>query len=135
MKPVSPVLQDPAADAVKAHEIVLGENQPQYVPLPALCQSVTVKDDVMSGPFVSDIRQANYVITRWELSDEDIARIVETKSIYLSTWKSVGEFFNPMALSTEAPIQATDITVSPVERLIDERERAMPIEETGSEGN
>lgn len=127
MKPTSPVLLDVAA--MQQQEIVLGENQPQYVPLPALCQTVAMKDNVLTGPFVKDIRQANYVMMRWELSDEDIERIRESKSIYVSTWKTQGEFFNPIAVSAEPPITAADITFTPV------AEPEKPIHETESADN
>lgn len=132
MQPISPVLP---GSTVQSLEIVLGEGQKEFAPLPALCQTLALRDGVLSGPFVQDIRQANYVVTRWELTDEDIERLKESRSIYVSTWKPIGEAFNAMTLDTEPPIQPTDITITPVERLIDERERAMPIQDTDSESN
>ncbi len=62
MTPVSPVV--PGSAEV---EIVLGKNQPQYTPLPALYL------DTISCP----------MITRWRLSDEERKLIAEGADIVL----------------------------------------------------
>ena len=48
--------------------VVFGENQPEYQPLPAL---------VLPG-------SEGEVITCWELSDEEIEKVVKNKCIYFS---------------------------------------------------
>ncbi len=50
----------------KGHNIVFGESQPQYKPLPAL--------KLENGQ----------VITCWELSDEEVAAIVNNKQLFIS---------------------------------------------------
>lgn len=58
---------------------VIGENQAEYMPLPALVKPCSVRD----GDDVNVIPRGN-VISCWELSDEEIAEIVKTKRVYLS---------------------------------------------------
>jgi hypothetical protein len=98
MKPVSPVL--PHRPEFADDEIVLGKDQ-QIMNLPALCESIRGANIAM----VRNIFDANYVMTRWELTDEDIQRIQETRSIYFETWKNFNEAFQPIRLSTIAPDQ------------------------------
>lgn len=52
----------------KGQNIVFGENQPEYQPLPGL---------VLPG-------NEGEVITCWELSDAEIEQVVKNKCIYLS---------------------------------------------------
>lgn len=65
MKPVSPVI--PGSNL---SEIRIAEHQAQYETLPAIeCEG---REGVM--------------LSRWELTDEEIERIKETRSIYLYVW-------------------------------------------------
>jgi hypothetical protein len=79
--PVSPVI--PGAEAL---EVTLGKGQPEYVPLPAI-------------RLVGDEGE---LITRWELSDEDRARLAAGGSVYLHVW-TFGQRLQPVRLSTEEP--------------------------------
>lgn len=63
---------------------VLGENQPEYEPLPAL------RFDGGMG----------HVITCWELSPEEIERLKETGEIWLNVC-TFGGAFPPVFLTTE----------------------------------
>ncbi len=65
MTPSSPVLK---SGILTEQEIKIAENQPEYQTLPAL----PLGDGV--------------ILTRWELSDDEIAEIVKNKSIYLFMW-------------------------------------------------
>lgn len=82
MKPVAPVI--PGADL--AH-IIFGAAQPDYIPLPA------IRVDGSEGE----------VITRWELSDEDRARLAAGGSVYLRIW-TFGLSLQPVLVTTEPPV-------------------------------
>jgi hypothetical protein len=81
MKPVSPVLPDSGLP-----EVAFGANQPEYMPLPAVCL------DGAEGE----------ILTRWELTDEDRARILAGGSVYLHIY-TFGQRLQPVLLSTESP--------------------------------
>lgn len=70
-KPVSPVI--PGYDQF---EVIYAKNQPQYGQLPALLTSET------KGTY----------LTRWELTDEEVAAIISSKSVYLF----ISTFGNPL---------------------------------------
>ena len=75
--------------------VVLGENQPEYVPLPALVKDYTVRQ----GDDAAVIKNGE-VVTCWELSDEEVADIVKNKRLYLSVL-TFGKPFKPVCLSTK----------------------------------
>lgn len=66
---------------------VYGENQPEYLPLPA---------ERRGNP------RAGEVLTCWELSDEEKERIAKTGRIYLSML-TFGGPLQPVLLSVEKP--------------------------------
>lgn len=65
MKPVSPVLIGYENNVLEKR---IAENQPQYQTLPAL-------------PIASEL--PGTILTRWEISDEELETLRETKSVYL----------------------------------------------------
>lgn len=79
MKPASPVIAG-------APEIVIAKDQPEYIPLPAI---------VLDGP-------ERKIVTRWELDDEDRARLAAGGSVYLSVW-TFGAHLQPIELTTIEP--------------------------------
>lgn len=81
MKPVSPVI--PGAGLP---EVVFGATQPEYEPLPAV---------VLDGP-------ERELVTRWEPSEEDRARIAAGGSVYLHVY-TFGQRLQPVLLATEPP--------------------------------
>lgn len=82
MKPVSPVI-----DGLQEQEILIAKDQPEYGTLPAL------KAD------------EGYILSRWEVTDEDLANITKTRSVYL--YLDVGEGpVPPMSLETAHPIKS-----------------------------
>ena len=81
MKPVSPVIPNESHD-----EIIVAETQDEYQNLP----SIALPDGML--------------ITRWELSDEEIAVITQTKSIYALVY---GKPVRPMMLQVEKPLLVT----------------------------
>lgn len=58
---------------------VIGEDQPEYMPLPALIKpySVGYGDDIAVYP-------KGNVVSCWELSDEELQAIIKTRRVYLS---------------------------------------------------
>jgi hypothetical protein len=80
MKPASPVI--PGVDP--ARELVYAKDQPQYLPLP------THK--------TPDGR----VLSRWELSEEEVQQIVHTRSIYL-TLLTFDQPLQPIILGVDPP--------------------------------
>jgi len=52
------------------HNIVFGKDQPQYQELPAIA---------MNDP-------EGTIITCWELTDDELKRVNETKRIYINIW-------------------------------------------------
>lgn len=66
---------------------VIGENQPEYTPLPAEC---------VGKP------ETGQVNTCWELSPEEIKRIQETGKIWLSVL-TFGHSFHPVLLTADKP--------------------------------
>lgn len=65
MKPVSPVMIGFENNSLEKR---IAENQPQYQTLPAL-------------PMRSDL--PGTILTRWEISDEELEKLRETRSVYL----------------------------------------------------
>ena len=86
MQPVSPVM--PGSEAI---EVVLGKNQPEYIPLPAVYLDTTERP----------------MITRWRLSGEEREAINQGADIVL-TQLTFGSPFQPVH------IQVTDQDVMPV---------------------
>lgn len=76
------------------HNIVMGADQPQYQPLPALSIE-------------------NQVISCWELTPEDIAKITETGVIWLSQL-TFGQPLQPQIPSADQPF-----TFIPEEKIAD----------------
>lgn len=71
----------------KGQNVVFGENQPEYLPLPAL----RVGDE------------GGTVITAWELSDEELAEVIQNRKVYISMLT----FNNPLTpISVEASLDA-----------------------------
>lgn len=81
MNPVSPVMP-----GSKAIEIILGENQPEYIPLPA------VYLDTPSRP----------MITRWRLTDEEREAITNGADIVLQQL-TFRQLFQPVQLQVVMP--------------------------------
>lgn len=73
---------------------VIGQSQDCYLPLPALIKDHTVEDEE-GDPVV--IENGN-VISCWELTDEEVAQIVKTKKVWLSTL-TFGGPFQPVCLT------------------------------------
>lgn len=84
MKPVSPVIPGVEPET----ETVYAKDQPEYLPLPTLRT-----DD-------------GAVLSRWELTDEEIQRIIETRSIYL-TLLTFNQPLQPIMLGVEPPEEFT----------------------------
>jgi hypothetical protein len=92
MKPVSPVMIGYENNILEKR---IAENQPQYQTLPAL-------------PIKSDL--PGTILSRWELSDEEIKTIIETRSVYL------------YVATFQQPLQPVYLTVKPpVPEEIDEK--------------
>ncbi len=81
MKPVSPVIP-----VTNIKEVIVAKNQEQYQNLPVI--------------FCDDPEKT--AVCRWELSDLEIEKLKETKSIYCYIW-TFGKSFNPMLLTVETP--------------------------------
>lgn len=92
MQPVSPVVI-----GLEPYEIVIGENQPDVIPLPSLC-----------GP------SPYYVKTsRWHLDAEERALIAAGADIFLSQ-QSFGHAYQPTNLSI-TPVPGTLISMEELE--------------------
>lgn len=85
MKPVSPVTPN-----VKTEEITLAKDQEEYQEM-----------------HVVRFNEGQMVMSRWELTNEDIENIKETRSIWVQLW-TFGSRPQPMLLSTEHPIIADE---------------------------
>jgi len=83
MKPVSPVIPDE-----NWGEKEIAKDQDEYRTLPAI-----VCDD-------------GTVISRWELSEEELLEVMETKSIYL-TVMTFNRGLSPVLLDTKKPVLYT----------------------------
>jgi hypothetical protein len=92
MKPVSPVVPRTPCAA----EIVIAKDQPQYEPLPAI-------------PL-----EGGVLLTRWELSSEDLARINVDRSVYLYIY------------TFGSPVQPLYMTVDPPEFILDDASKEVP---------
>jgi hypothetical protein len=74
---------------------VIGENQPEYEPLPAFVRPFTVEDECEKVEI-----ENGEVVSCWELSDEEIADIVKNRKVWLSTL-TFGGPFQPVLLTTK----------------------------------
>jgi hypothetical protein len=96
MKAVSPVLPDqPDSQAL---EVKVAESQDEYQTLPALLVGRYDRRLV----YVDSLERADYVIARFELSDEEIARINETRCLYYYQ-HNFGRPLQPLLIETESP--------------------------------
>ena len=86
MHPATPVIDE----SLQPQETLLGRHQEQFLALPAL---------------VIKTSQGEAVVSRWELTDKEVERIVETRSVYL-TQLTFGKPFQPSWLSLDHPLQA-----------------------------
>lgn len=93
MKPVSPVML-----GSESIEIVLGEGQPQYVPLPA------VYIDSVERPMV----------TRWRLTDEERSAIAEGADVVLQqlTFRAPFQPVNLQVVMPEENPVLVEVTVA-----------------------
>jgi hypothetical protein len=80
MKPVSPVLLD-QPDA-QPYEVKVAEHQPEYGTLPALL----VAGEAQHARYVDSLRESDYTISRWELTDEEVEKIVKSRCLYFYQW-------------------------------------------------
>jgi hypothetical protein len=93
MKAISPVI--PGHEQL---EIRIAENQPQYETLPAL---------LVGGPegdrrYVESLDEADYIISCFELSDEEITRLAQTRKLYLYQY-NFGRLMQPVLITTDEP--------------------------------
>jgi hypothetical protein len=77
MKAVSPVIQDQ-----ELPELLIAKDQDEYETLPAV--------DCGNG----------VILTRWEVTEEDLERIKETKSIYIYLW-TFGNPVQPLSVTSQ----------------------------------
>ncbi len=98
MKPVIPVIP-----IVDLKETIVAEHQDEYKNLPV----------VWCGE-----KEGQVAVSRWELSDEEIAKIIETKSIWVYLW-TFGKPFNPMMITTTTP--TIELQVDGVEEALKEQ--------------
>jgi hypothetical protein len=80
MKPVSPVVT-----GYEQHETLYAKDQPEYQPLPAL------------------VTEGGQVLSRWELSDDEMAIVIQTRSIYL-LMATFNQPLTPVMLAVENPL-------------------------------
>lgn len=80
MKPASPVIR--GVDPEK--ETVYAEDQPEYIPLPTL----RTPDGI--------------VLSRWELSDEELQTVMATRSVYLAL-HTFNQPLQPIIMAVEPP--------------------------------
>lgn len=92
MRPVSPILEK-----FKGQEVVYAKDQPQYIPLPALCL-----DD-----------ESRAVLSRWRLSIRERLRVLWHGGIYLHVL-TFGHPLQPIKLATEPPILEQESTVNDI---------------------
>lgn len=93
MKAVSPVIP-----GHEAHEVKIAESQEQYETLPAL---------LVCGPegarvYVDSLDQADYIIARVELSEEEVAQVVETRTLLYYQY-NFGRLIQPFQLARDEP--------------------------------
>jgi hypothetical protein len=93
MKAVSPVIP-----GHEANEIKIAESQEQYETLPAL---------LIGGPpdarrYVPSLRDSDTILARFELSEEEVARLVETRTLYYYQ-NNFGRPMQPVIITTEPP--------------------------------
>lgn len=74
---------------------VIGKDQDCYLPLPALIKNHVVEDEDGENVLIEN----GQVVSCWELSDEELAEIIKTKKIWLSTL-TFGGPFQPVCLTT-----------------------------------
>lgn len=90
--------------AFKEHNVVFGEGQPEYIPLPA---------------YMDETDPSVPVLTCWEFTDEEIATLIRTKQVWLRQL-SFGGNIQPLVPQVENPfVQEVTLTLRPfVERAI-----------------
>ena len=93
MKAVSPVIP-----GQEQNEIKIAENQPQYETLPALLVGGTKDERV----YVDSLDQAEYFISRFELTDEEVAAIVKTRSLLFFQY-NFGQLVQPFLIEARLP--------------------------------
>jgi hypothetical protein len=91
MEPVSPVMQ-----GSKDIEVVLGANQPQYTPLPAI--------------YIDSISRA--MVTRWQFSEEERAAVAGGADLVLQQL-TFGSPFQPVNLQVVMPDQDPKLVEEP----------------------
>lgn len=75
----------PVVPGYESEEIILGKNQPPYVPLHAL-----------------PVDGGQYLVTRWRFSWRERLQVFFRGDLYLWTW-TFGKPFQPVALQTIPP--------------------------------
>lgn len=75
MKPIDPRI-DPALVPAGSKAVVIAEHQDEYIDLPSVRTPMVMEDGVLKRP--------PYVITRWELTDEERAAVVRGEDVYIT---------------------------------------------------
>lgn len=75
MKPIDPRI-DPDLVLPGSRAVVIAEHQDEFIDLPSVRTPALVRD--------GQLQVAPYVITRWELTDEERAAIVRGEDIYIT---------------------------------------------------
>jgi hypothetical protein len=97
MKPVQPIFPD--RPDTHQFEVIIAKDQPGVQPLPALL----VRDVEGEAPrHVENLRESSYIITRFELDDDDIAEIIRTRSLFFCQWNHHGPL-SPILIQVETP--------------------------------
>lgn len=100
MKPVSPVYPDGRALPPGACEVVIAEDQPEYQPLPS----------------VRLMNPQGEVVTRWELSDEELEQVIKHRSVWL-VMMTFNQPVTPVIITAAPPeieVQEISIPASPL---------------------
>lgn len=88
MKAVSPVIP-----GENWREVKIAEHQDEFATVPAI-----------------PLNNGGQLLSRWELTDEEITTIIKTRSIYFYQWTG-GRPMQPVCLTTERP-QLRELTES-----------------------
>ncbi len=75
MKPIDPRI-NPAHVLPGSRAVVIAEHQDEFIDLPSVRTPAVVENGVLKVP--------PYVITRWELTDEERAALVRGEDIYVT---------------------------------------------------
>ena len=73
--------ESPVVEGLEPYEVILGGDQPEYLPLPALRSA---------GPHYA-------ILTRWVPTEEERRQVAEGADIYLTVW-TFGKLYPPTAL-------------------------------------